>query len=166
MPTYTYQEVSHREQRRVPCSGCGKKLTRTRTFTNTLSPFNKNPDGTVRTYAEVLAKVKAEGAQWQPTDVQCRACDPPPPPPPIDTVRVDTTVSYPVGAGHRKWEIVRASNPDEAREKAIAAIRREIELAEQKLAAVDQWTYRCWPRQECKHGDAGCFPAEVEAVTP
>jgi hypothetical protein len=74
MTTYTFREIAHTERRRVPCAGgCGKKLNRQRTFTNTVSPFNRHPDGTPRTPSEIYAHVKAEGAAWTPT-ATCTAC--------------------------------------------------------------------------------------------
>ena len=48
------------------CPVCGKRSKRTQTFMMTVNPFNKNPDGTVRTPAEVLTAVKAKASQWQP----------------------------------------------------------------------------------------------------
>ncbi len=75
MTVYRFQEVTHRVQRRVPCSGCGKKLTRSRTFMNTINPFNKNEAGVPKTWSEVVADVKAAAEAWQPTDVRCSGCE-------------------------------------------------------------------------------------------
>lgn len=157
MPTYTYREVSHREQRRVPCTGCGKKLTRARTFTQTINPWNRNASGTPKTYAEIMPELRAEGAKWQPT-AMCKTCDPPPPPPPIEYIQVNTTGG--------EFDVVRTRDPAEAREKAVALIRKEIAEAERRIAVADQWTYRCWPTRECRHGDGPCFPASPEGDSP
>jgi transcriptional regulator NrdR family protein len=73
MPTYTFQEVKHREARRLKCRTCGKRFTRSQTFTQTINPFNKNANGQVKTYREVLRDVVAKGAAWQPDD-QCTPC--------------------------------------------------------------------------------------------
>lgn len=64
--TYRFQEVKVRTTRKGACSYCGKRTTRSATFVQTLSPFNKNTDGYPCTYGEVHAKVSAEAAEWDP----------------------------------------------------------------------------------------------------
>lgn len=64
--TETYWRITAKATRRARCPGCGKATTRSRTFEMTVSPFNKNPDGTVRTPSEVAAAVRAEADAWQP----------------------------------------------------------------------------------------------------
>ncbi len=77
MPTIRFQEVRYPVKRRVQCAGgCGKKLTRQTTLTQTINPFNKNADGTVKTYADIWQELKAEAGRWQPSAVSatCPAC--------------------------------------------------------------------------------------------
>lgn len=64
--TMRYQALTAQATRRGRCPGCNKPVSRTRTFEMTVSPFNKDPDGTVRTPGEVLNAVSAEAAAWQP----------------------------------------------------------------------------------------------------
>jgi hypothetical protein len=64
--TVTYDEVKATGTRRGVCKACGLRMIKQQTFTNTVNPFNKNPDGSVRTYDEVLARVRAEAAAWRP----------------------------------------------------------------------------------------------------
>lgn len=45
----------------------GKRTCRQRTFWQTVSPFNTNPDGTVKTRAEVQASVNQEALEWERT---------------------------------------------------------------------------------------------------
>lgn len=68
MSSYTvrFQEVKARTKRTGKCSHCGKRTTRSATFTQTISPFNKNADGMPKTYAEVQQAVDAEAASWSP----------------------------------------------------------------------------------------------------
>jgi hypothetical protein len=68
MPTITirYDEVKAQAVRKGPCPRCGRKTTRRRTFTMTISPYNRNPNGTVRTPAEVQEAVDALAAGWKP----------------------------------------------------------------------------------------------------
>ena len=61
-------------KRRITCAACGKRRTRQMTFENTVNPFNQNPDGSIRTYAQVMEKITAESEAWQPT--LCASCEP------------------------------------------------------------------------------------------
>ena len=158
MPTYRFQDVSHTERRRIPCGGgCGKKLTRSRTFTNTINPFNKNADGEVKKYSEVYADVKAEGEKWEPTGM-CPACteriEGPKPVPPREIY-----IKAPPFNGY----VVEANDVAEAREKLVAKLRREIAGIEARIASADEWRYSCYPHEKCKHGAAPCFPEMATA---
>ena len=64
--TTRYQPVSVRAVRKGSCPGCGRSVARQRTFEMTISPFDKNSDGTVRTPAEVWKACAAEAKAWQP----------------------------------------------------------------------------------------------------
>jgi hypothetical protein len=163
MPTYRFQEVSYREQRRIPCAGgCGKKLTRSHTFTGTINPFNKNAAGEPKTYAEVYAEQKAKGEAWQPTGM-CPACTeriegPKPVPPREILVRTPNAGGSPMLF---RSIVVKAETVAEAREKAAEKLRADIGVLQARLAAVGNWTYGCYPSEKCKHGEAPCFPAEA-----
>ena len=64
--THRYEPVIARRERKGQCPACGKTVVRRRTFKHTMNPFNKNPDGTVRTYLQVLERVNAEADAWVP----------------------------------------------------------------------------------------------------
>lgn len=66
MPTYRFQEVTTSRYRYGKCPVCGKRVTRSKTFMNTINPFNRNADGSVRTAAEVRANVEAQADAWVP----------------------------------------------------------------------------------------------------
>ncbi len=74
MPTIRFQEVKYPVKRRVECAGgCGKKLTRQTTLTQTINPFNKNADGSVRTYSDIWRELRDKSAEWKP-EATCPAC--------------------------------------------------------------------------------------------
>lgn len=73
MTTYRFQKVQCQFEQTGQCPTCLKRVTRRRTFTQTVNPFNRNDDGSVKTSAEVYAAVKAEGEAWQP-DFTHEAC--------------------------------------------------------------------------------------------
>lgn len=64
--TVTYERIKRTAVRKLVCARCGKRFRRQRTFENTISPFNKNPDGTVRTRREVEQNVASLAREWQP----------------------------------------------------------------------------------------------------
>ena len=65
MPTYTFQKVPHQASKSVPCTVCGKKVRRQRTFFQTLNPFNKNADGQVKTVPEIVRELDEQAMSWQ-----------------------------------------------------------------------------------------------------
>ena len=63
---YNFQPVRHYASKRGTCPSCGKTTVRKTVFEQTISPFNRNEDGTQRTPDEVRAAVNAEADQWVP----------------------------------------------------------------------------------------------------
>lgn len=74
--TTTYDEVKTTARQVGTCPGCDGRVTRTRTFIATVSPFNRvpvdpdRPEGDTRpaTRAEVRRQVDATAAAWAPED--------------------------------------------------------------------------------------------------
>lgn len=64
--TIKYPECKATARRKGACPGCGKTTTRSRTFINTVSPFNRHPDGRPRTAREVQQRVDALARDWAP----------------------------------------------------------------------------------------------------
>ena len=75
MPTYRFQPVTHQETKSVPCAGgCGKKVRRQRTFSQTLNPFNKNAAGQPKTVPEIVRELTEKAKEWQAQPETCRPC--------------------------------------------------------------------------------------------
>lgn len=72
---HIYEPVSAKVSKSGLCTVCGRKATRTKTFTNTVNPFNKNEDGTVRTRAEVWANVRRLAEEWKSLPVTHGGCE-------------------------------------------------------------------------------------------
>jgi hypothetical protein len=74
MTTYVYEEIRWPSGvRKLKCRNCGRRFTRSRTFTQTINPFNKNAAGQPKTRQEIYAELKAEANAWQPDDL-CTTC--------------------------------------------------------------------------------------------
>jgi hypothetical protein len=73
--TEYYQEVAIKATKKGKC-GCGKMRTRTMTFSQTISPFNKNKEtGELKTREDILVEIKQERDKWlADTDIACEGC--------------------------------------------------------------------------------------------
>lgn len=74
MTIHRYQPVYLRTVRRGVCPVCSRKVTRERTTNQTINPYNRNADGSVKTFAEIRSELIAESAEWTPdfTHAKCR----------------------------------------------------------------------------------------------
>jgi hypothetical protein len=69
--TIRFDALRAKATRKVVCPGCSKQRTISRTFEQTVNPWHKNPDGTVKTAEEVRRSVRAEADAWEPCEVDC-----------------------------------------------------------------------------------------------
>jgi hypothetical protein len=75
MATVTFSEVAIRGSKRVKCArGCGSTLMRSRKFWQTLSPFNKNAAGELKTRDEIQEQLFAERRAWMNEPETCKRC--------------------------------------------------------------------------------------------
>lgn len=73
--TVTFNEVSLQGTKSVKCAGgCGRTLKRSRKFWQTLSPFNKNTSGTLKTRDEIYEELRAERNAWMGEAETCKHC--------------------------------------------------------------------------------------------
>lgn len=73
----TYEELSHSEQHTGHCPVCGTRRKRSRTFTQTINPWNKDPKtGAPRTRRQIYAALREEGKKWTPDFTCGKPCAP------------------------------------------------------------------------------------------
>lgn len=73
--TVTFQEVSIYGSKSVKCAGgCKRTLRRSRKFFQTLSPFNKNAAGELKTRDEIQSELLAERKAWIDAPETCSHC--------------------------------------------------------------------------------------------
>ena len=53
----TFQQIKQSKKITGVCEVCKKKKSKTITASQTVNPFNKNPDGTPKSYSEVVKSV-------------------------------------------------------------------------------------------------------------
>lgn len=70
----TFPEVSLTGAKSVKCNGCGKVLKRRRKFWQTLSAFNRLPDGTQKGRSDIIAELKQEIQAWETVPETCSKC--------------------------------------------------------------------------------------------
>lgn len=64
---HSYDSINHRAYKRFTCQVCHKPGRRAKVFSQTVNPFNKNADGTVKTVQQIVIELENEAARWQPT---------------------------------------------------------------------------------------------------
>lgn len=75
MITHTrFDDVKYRATKRCSCTRCDKIVRRSKTFSQTLNPFNKNKDGIPKNRGEILEDLVVEAKDWQITCEICTAC--------------------------------------------------------------------------------------------
>ena len=57
------------------CEKCGKRVRRTKTFWKSISRWNRNEDGSVRTREEIYIACKKEGKQWESEPIFHLKCE-------------------------------------------------------------------------------------------
>lgn len=70
----TFDEIAIHGDKSCKCVSCGKRLTRSKKFWMTESPFNRNEDGSVRNRDEIYAALKLELQAWIEEPVTCQKC--------------------------------------------------------------------------------------------
>ncbi len=80
MSTITFQEIKNKKTLTGLCKVCKKKRTRTIDEKQTINPFNKNQDGTIKNYFEVNKSVEENlekrVKRFQEEEFICRKCKP------------------------------------------------------------------------------------------
>lgn len=64
MTLITFKPVKLRATKTGKCL-CGKTLKRTYTFEQTINPFNKNKDGTIKNRYDIWSELKIEAEEWK-----------------------------------------------------------------------------------------------------
>ena len=75
MTIINFEEVRMYGRKTVKCAGgCGRRLKRSRKFFQTISPFNKNPDGTVKNRNDIYNELAVWVSNWEKAPEECIHC--------------------------------------------------------------------------------------------
>jgi len=72
--TVRFQEVRLSAEKRMKCDGCGKRVVRKVSRSQTINPFNRCKDGAVKDAADIRAELRVELDRWRAIPVVCKAC--------------------------------------------------------------------------------------------
>jgi hypothetical protein len=71
----TFQPVKLTVSKSGICPVCGKRATRTRTESQTINPWNRNADGTLKTENEIRLELHHEIDVWEREPVYHQRCE-------------------------------------------------------------------------------------------
>ncbi len=72
----TFIEMGFKTSKSGVCPKCGKRATRANHFYQTLNPFNKNADGTLKSSAEIIAEEREKSKVWKALPTFHARCEP------------------------------------------------------------------------------------------
>lgn len=77
MRTHTthFEKIGRTEKKVGKCPACGKRAQRSKEFYQTLSPFNKNPDGSVKSAGDIRKALEPEIQKWAEKPVYHVKCE-------------------------------------------------------------------------------------------
>ena len=73
--TTRFDEVSTFAEKSGKCDVCGKACKRREKFYQTLNPFNKNQDGSVKTHQEIRKEIELKAIEWKLKPVRHAKCE-------------------------------------------------------------------------------------------
>lgn len=62
--TITFEVVKVSGTYKYTDKATGKKRQKTREFSQTINPFNKNPDGSIKSYDDIRREITKERDEW------------------------------------------------------------------------------------------------------
>jgi len=71
----TFERVKLSTYKTGYCKKCGKYITRSKTFDQTINPFNKLSDGTIKNRDDIFQELLKEAQQWKSEPVIHARCE-------------------------------------------------------------------------------------------
>lgn len=70
----SFAVIKVRAHKKGKCGLCGKPIVKTKTFENTVNPWNQNDDGSIRTEDEIIVHLRKHALAWQQSEEFCKQC--------------------------------------------------------------------------------------------
>ena len=71
---YIFEAIKCQNRKVIRCAVCGRQLIRSRTFTQTLNPYNRRADGLAKSRGDIMTELRAQAAAWQEAPETCAKC--------------------------------------------------------------------------------------------
>lgn len=73
--TTRFEVVKRQVAKPFVCQACGRKGRKQTTLRQTINPFNRNADGTLKTFSDIHAELQIDAAAWAPEPIHegCRS---------------------------------------------------------------------------------------------
>jgi len=71
----TFDVIKERATKSGKCRECGKRCSRSKTFEQTINPWNKNDDGTQKSANDIRAELRVEVKTWLGEAIICASCE-------------------------------------------------------------------------------------------
>jgi len=75
MTRYVFDAIQTSRTKKGVCVKCGKRRQKTKRFTETINPFNKNANGTPKTRDQVQESVIEKARVWMSEPLVCTGCE-------------------------------------------------------------------------------------------
>jgi hypothetical protein len=69
--TINFTEVKLQGRKTSKCVVCGKRRSRSKTFWQTLNPFNKKADGSVKSRRDIMEELRGKIKLWEKEPINC-----------------------------------------------------------------------------------------------
>ena len=69
--TTNFTEIKIQRTKSGKCISCGKHRRRSKTFWQIRNPYNKNPDGTMKTSSDIRKELYRDALQWDKESIDC-----------------------------------------------------------------------------------------------
>ena len=76
MTIYHFKELKIKKIKYGYCDKCNKKYQESRTFSQTINPWNKNSDGSIKTHHDIYKELDIQADEWLKTPISDHACKP------------------------------------------------------------------------------------------
>ena len=68
-----FEEIKFQATKTGKCQ-CGQRVKRSKTFTQTMNPWNRNKEGLLKNRDEIIEELEVEAIKWKEKPVICTRC--------------------------------------------------------------------------------------------